>query len=447
METQTLSKVDLADVFQSQQRKALQLKKSAAEERIAKLFEFKDSINKKTDDIKKALYNDLKKPVDEALLEIGLITNEIDFVATHLESWMKPQVVPTPEDLGGEASVSKIILEPKGVCLFLTLWNYPVLLPLKPLVSCLAAGNTVIIKPSELTPHSSKIIKEIIESVFPKDEVFVMEGGADVASELLDLPFNHIFYTGGTRVGKIVMKAAANHMASVTLELGGKCPSIMDDSADFADAASKIVWTKFLNCGQACIATDYILVSEKRKNEFVGHLKAEIEKVYGTDGPGIESSSYGRIINNNHYRRIKSLLDDALENGATLVTGGKSDDAEYYISPTLLDNVNPDFAIMKEEIFGPLLPVLTYKTLDDAIDFVNQRDQPLGLYVFSKDKTAAEKIINSTTAGGSVINHSLVHYLSSFLPFGGIGNSGIGRGNGYFGFLDFSNQRPVLEMP
>jgi aldehyde dehydrogenase (NAD+) len=216
METQTLSKVDLADVFQRQQRKAMQLKKSTAQERIAKLFEFKDSINKKTDDIKKALYNDLKKPVDEALLEIGLITNEIDFVATHLESWMKPQVVPTPEDLGGEASVSKIILEPKGVCLFLTPWNYPVLLPLKPLVSCLAAGNTVIIKPSELTPHSSKIIKEIIESVFPKDEVFVMEGGADVASELLDLPFNHIFYTGGTRVGKIVMKAAANHMASVT---------------------------------------------------------------------------------------------------------------------------------------------------------------------------------------------------------------------------------------
>ncbi|SEI90824.1 aldehyde dehydrogenase (NAD+) [Cyclobacterium xiamenense] len=446
METQTLSKVDLAAVFQSQQRKALQLKKSAAQERIARLLTFKEAVIANMDNVYEALYKDYKKPKEEAS-ETDSVIVEIDFVVGLLEKWMKPQVVPTPEGLGGAASVSKIIVEPKGVCLFLTPWNYPILLTLRPLVACLAAGNTVIIKPSELTPHSSKLIKEIIESVFPKEEVFVMEGGADVASELLELPFNHIFYTGGTRVGKIVMKAAANYMASVTMELGGKCPSIIDDSADFADAAGKIVWTKFYNCGQTCITTDYILVSENCKDEFIAHLKGTIEHLYGVGGPGIESSNYGRLVNNNHYQRVKKLLDDALEHGATLVIGGKTNEGENYISPTLLDNVDPDLAIMKEEIFGPLLPVLSYKTLDDAIDFVNQRERPLGLYVYSKDKGAADRVINSTTAEGSVINHTSVHYMSPHLPFGGVGTSGIGRGNGYFGFMDFSNQRPVLEMP
>lgn len=447
MEPQMISEIDIATVFESQKRKALQLKKSTPQHRISRLLEFKDAVKKNSDRITQALYNDYKKPVEEAILEVGWITDEIDFVTTHLETWMKPQVVSTPDSLGGEAVISKIILEPKGVCLFLTPWNYPFLLTFRPLVGCLAAGNTAVIKPSELTPHSSKLIKEIIESVFTEDEVLVVEGGAEVASELLELPFDHIFYTGGTRVGKIVMKAAGSHMASVTLELGGKCPSIIDDSADFADAAAKIVWTKYLNCGQTCITTDYILVSENRKDEFVSHLKNTIESMYGTDGPGIESPKYARMVNSYHYHRVKSLLEDALENGAKLATGGKTDDAENYISPTLLDNVTPDLAIMKEEIFGPLLPVLTYKTLDDAIDFVNQGERPLGIYVYSKDKDAAEMVINSTTAGASVVNHTLMHYISPYLPFGGVGSSGIGRGNGYFGFFDFSNQRPVLEMP
>lgn len=447
MKTQTISSgFDWAAVFESQKRKALQLKKSTSQDRISRLLKFKDVINKNTDNIKKALYNDFRKPVEEAIIEIGPIPDEIDFVTSHLETWMRPQDVPTPDSLQGEAVVSKIILEPKGVCLFLTPWNYPFLLTFRPLIACLAAGNMAIIKPSELTPDSSKLIKEIIDSAFSEDEVFVFEGGAEVASELLKLPFNHIFYTGSTRVGKIVMKAAANHMASVTLELGGKCPSIIDDSADFADAAGKIVWTKFLNCGQACITTDYILVSENRKDEFVAHLKGTIEHLYGADGPGIESPKYARLVNSNHYRRVKNLLEDALLNGAKLVIGGKTDDAENYISPTLLDNVTPDLAIMKEEIFGPLLPVLTYKTLDDAIDFINRGERPLGLYVYSKDKNATGKVINSTTAGGSVVNHTLMHYMSPFLPFGGVGSSGIGKGNGYFGFLDFSNQRPILEM-
>lgn len=447
MEIQTLLEVDIAAVFKSQKRKALQLKKSTAQERIARLLKLKEALTENRGKIDEALYNDFKKPKEETYADFDSIIVEIDFISAFLETWMKPQIVTTPEALGGEASVSKIILEPKGVCLFLTPWNYPFLLTLKPLIACLAAGNTVIIKPSELTPHASALIKEIIESVFPEDEAFVIEGGGEVASELLKLPFNHIFYTGGTRVGKIVMKAAANHMASVTLELGGKSPSIIDDSADFADAAGKIVWGKYFNCGQTCITTDYVLVSEKRKAEFVAHLKGTIEYMYGVDGPGIESPKYARLVNNYHYHRVKRLLDDALENGAKLVTGGNTDDSENYISPTLLDDVSPDLAIMKEEIFGPVLPVLTYKTLDDAIDFVNNGERPLGLYVFSKDKDATEKIINSTSAGGSVVNHTVMHYFSPFLPFGGVGNSGIGKVHGYFGFTDFSNQRPLLEMP
>jgi aldehyde dehydrogenase (NAD+) len=447
METQTTLETDISAVFGNQKKKALELKKTTSQDRISRLGIFRKAIDNNSGNITKALYDDYKKPVEEAILEVGWIIDEIDFVITHLESWMKAQVVSTPESLGGDAVVSRIVLEPKGVCLFLTPWNYPFLLTFRPLVSCLAAGNTAIIKPSELTPHSSQLIREIVESVFTEDEVLVVEGGAEVASELLELPFDHIFYTGGTRVGKIVMKAAASHMASITMELGGKCPSIIDDSADFADAAGKIVWTKFLNCGQTCITTDYILVSENRKDEFVAQLKSTITNMYGADGPGIESPKYARMVNSNHYRRVKNLLEDALLNGAKLVTGGKTDDSENYLSPTLLDHVTPDMAIMKEEIFGPLLPVLTYRTLEDAIDFVNGRDRPLGVYVYSKDRDVAEMVINNTTAGASVINHTLMHYVSPYLPFGGVGTSGIGRGNGYFGFFDFSNQRPVLEMP
>ncbi len=362
---------------------------------------------------------------------------------------MTPEIVPTPDVLNamtGSVSVSKIIVEPKGVCLFITPWNYPFLLTFRPLVTCIAAGNTIIVKPSELTPHASALTKQMIESTIPQDEVAVIEGGGAIATELLTLPFNHIFYTGGSRVGKKVMRAAAEHLASVTLELGGKSPAIIDDSADLAEAAGKIAWGKFSNCGQTCIAPDYVIVSENRKEEFIATMKATMNAMYGTEGPGIESAAYSRMVNANHYRRVKHLLEEAVTNGAEKVTGGKTDNTENYIAPNLLENVNADHAIMKEEIFGPVLPVITYQSLDDAIDFVNKGDRPLALYVFAKNKAAADLVINCTTAGGTVVNHVIFHYVSPFLPFGGVGNSGMGRGNGHFGFLDFSNQRPVLEL-
>jgi aldehyde dehydrogenase (NAD+) len=314
------------------------------------------------------------------------------------------------------------------------------------LIACLAAGNTAIIKPSELTPHSSALIKKIISLTFPEDEVIVIEGGAEEATELLGLPFDHIHYTGGSRVGKIIMKAAANHLSSVTLELGGKSPAVIVDSADIADAAGKIAWGKYFNCGQTCIAPDYVLVSENLKDDFMKTMKATIESMYGVDGPGVDSSAYPRLVNAHHYHRVKNLLEDALENGATVVTGGTVDDSDNYISPTLLDNVTSDHAIMKEEIFGPVLPVLTYRTLNEAVDYINQGERPLGLYVFGKDKADVQSVIGGTTAGGSVVNHVAMHYMSPFLPFGGVGNSGMGRSHGHFGFIDFSNQRPVLEM-
>jgi aldehyde dehydrogenase (NAD+) len=448
METLAILNTDVKTIFANQQHTALLLKKTGAAERIARLQKLKQAIIDHSQSILQALYNDFKKPAADAQLEINGIIGEIDFTAAFLESWMQPETVATPDvlnALGGSAGISQIIAEPKGVCLFITPWNYPVLLTFRPLVSCLAAGNTVIIKPSELTPHASALIKQIVEENFPEDELAVIEGGAEVAAELLKLPFHHIFYTGGSRVGKIVMRAAAEHLASVTLELGGKSPAIIDDSADLEETAGKIAWGKFFNCGQTCIAPDYVIVSENRKDEFLRTMKATMEAMYGKEGPGTDSAAYPRMVNANHYRRVKNLLEEAVTHGAEIVAGGKTDDSENYIAPTLIENVTDDHAIMKEEIFGPVLPVMTYESVDDAIEYVNNHDRPLSLYVFAKDKAAVERVINNTTAGGSVINHSILHYFSPFLPFGGVGNSGIGRGNGHFGFLDFSNQRPVLS--
>jgi aldehyde dehydrogenase (NAD+) len=446
MMTQTILKTDTTVLFANQQKASVRLKKSTAAERIARLARFKDVVNEHAQAILEALYNDYKKPVEEAKIELGPILDEVDFVCAFLEKWMEPQIVTTPDAMGGAAVTSKIIHEPKGVCLFITPWNYPFLLTFRPLVACIAAGNTVIIKPSELTPHSSALIRQIVEQAFPEDEVAVVEGGASAASELLDLPFHHMFYTGGSRVGKIVMKAAATHLSSVTLELGGKSPAVIDDSADLADAAGKIAWGKFANCGQTCIAPDYVLVSEHRKAEFISTMKDTIEHMYGPEGPGIDSNAYGRLVNTYHYHRVRNLLEDAVGNGATVVTGGQTDESDNYIAPTLLDHVKPNYAIMHEEIFGPVLPVMTYHSLPDAIDYINSGERPLALYVFSKDNAATQQVINNTTAGGSVVNHVIMHYLSPFLPFGGVGNSGVGRGHGHFGFLDFSNQRPVVEM-
>ncbi len=443
---ETIINTDLNTLFKSQVAKALQLKKSTAADRIAKLNTLKTAITEASNDILAALYSDFKKPAEEAILEISPITDEIDFTIAFLESWMQPQITTTPDAMGGAAGVSKIILEPKGVCLFITPWNYPFLLTFRPLVSCIAAGNTAIIKPSELTPHSSTLIREIIEKAFPEDELAVVEGGGEVATELLALPFHHIFYTGGSKIGKIIMKAAANYLASVTLELGGKSPAIIDDSADFADAAGKIAWGKYFNCGQTCIAPDYVMVSEDKKDEFIATMKGTIEAMFGADGPGASSEKYARMVNSRHYVRVKNLLDDAKNNGANVVTGGATDDTENYIAPTLLDNVSTDSTIMKEEIFGPVLPVITYKNINEAIEYVNNNERPLALYVFGTDKNATNHVIQNTTAGGSVVNHVIMHYFSPYLPFGGVGNSGSGRGNGYFGFLDFSNQRPVFAL-
>lgn len=443
---ETLINIDLQALFDSQSRKALQLKKSTAAERIITLTKLKLAINDASEAIVQALYNDFKKPAEEAKLELGPITDEIDFAIGYLESWMQPQITITPDAMGGAAGESKITYEPKGTCLFITPWNYPFLLTFRPLVSCIAAGNTIIIKPSELTPHSSTLIREIIQNTFDESQIAVVEGGGEVASKLLELPFNHIFYTGGSRVGKIIMKAAANHLASVTLELGGKSPAIIDDSADLEDAAGKIAWGKYFNCGQTCIAPDYVLVSENRKEEFVAILKGTIEAMYGTDGPGADSTTYARMVNAHHYRRVKNLLDNAVDNGATVVTGGTTNDSENYISPTLLDKVSAADSIMKEEIFGPVLPIMTYKNMEDAIEYVNNNERPLALYVFGSDKNATNQVIQNTTAGGSVVNHVIMHYFSPFLPFGGVGNSGSGRGHGHFGFLDFSNQRPVFAL-
>jgi aldehyde dehydrogenase (NAD+) len=311
------------------------------------------------------------------------------------------------------------------------------------LVSCVAAGNSAIIKPSEFTPNAANILKKIITESFAENEVAVVMGDISVSTHLLDKKFDHIHFTGSPAVGKIVMKAAAEHLTSVTLELGGKSPVIIDDSANIDAAVKKLVWGKFVNLGQTCIAPDYILIDEKRKEEFITKFKAQLVKSFGENAQ--QSKDLARIINAKNHQRLCGILEDAVNKGATIAVGGNADEKDKFIYPTLLTNVSDDMRIMNEEIFGPLLPMKTYSKIEDAIAYINQKEKPLSLYVFSQKSAIQDLVINSTSAGGSCINDNVVHFSQPYLPFGGINNSGIGKSHGVFGFKEFSNSRAVLK--
>jgi aldehyde dehydrogenase (NAD+) len=318
-------------------------------------------------------------------------------------------------------------------------WNFPFNLSFGPVISAIAAGNCVILKPSEMTPSSSACMKRIIAGLFDENEVAVIEGDVHVADALLRKKFDHIFFTGSPAVGKIVMKAAAEHLASVTLELGGKSPVIVDRTADLDEAARKIAWGKFMNSGQVCIAPDYLLVDETIRAPFVEKLAAALHAM-DVDG------SSGVIVNERHAARVKRLYDGAIASGAQPIGAAAFGDDPRRIRPTVLTNVKPDAAVMQEEIFGPLLPMLTYSSLDEAIAFVNEREKPLVSYIFSRARKVVDEIVSRTSAGGTVVNHTLIHFFQLNLPFGGVGNSGMGKGHGYFGFQAFSNARAVLDQ-
>ncbi len=438
---------EVARVFEAQKRNAQNIKNTSAQERIAKLKALKNLILEHRDDIHEAVYKDFKKSSAEADLgEIFVTLASITHIIKSLRKWMRPKRVPTPLNMLG--SSSKVHYEPKGVCLIISPWNYPFQLAIDPLIYAIAAGNTAIIKPSEMTPHTAAVIKKMIAKGFKEDEVAVFEGDAQVAQALLKKSFDHIFFTGSPMLGKIIMEAASKNLTSVTLELGGKSPTIVDETTDIKDAAQKIIWGKYMNCGQTCIAPDYILVQESIQSQLLEEMKMNIQKLYGGEGEANIKTSpdYTRVVNQKHFKRIQNLLEDATGKGAEIAIGGETDENENYIAPTLLTNINDDMEIMHEEIFGPLLPILPFKTLKEATDYVNTKPKPLALYNFSKSKANQEFVLRNTSAGGTAINETLAHVSNPDLPFGGVNNSGLGKTHGHYGFLAFSNERAVLKQ-
>ena len=380
--------------------------------------------------------------IDAQLL---MVKSECEFACKHLESWMKPE--PVQGTLMSVGKACYIQYEAKGVVLNLATWNAPIAIGFVPLIGAIAAGNAVLLKPSELAPLSAQVLADIVRSAFPEDEFAVVQGGPEVAQELLRQPFNHIFYIGGHAVGRLVMKAAAEHFASVTLEMGGKNPTIVDKSADIEDAARKISWGRVANCGQVCLAPDYALVHESVERSFIDALGRSMNAMYNADGKGFDKSEYlPRIVNARHHQRIKALLDDAIAKGAKVECGGQTNEADLFIAPTILSNMTPEMRIMQEEIFGPIICVLPFKQREDVAREIRTRQKPLGLYIFAKDREAIDWYLKNTTSGSTVVNHNLIQSgTNPYLPFGGVNASGIGRLGGRYTFVETSNARAVVE--
>ena len=433
----------IKSLFEAQRANASTVAKSTARDRSKKLKRFQKTILEHKEALREAMWKDFRKPAAEVdLTEIFPVTSEIKHARWNISTWMENERVFTPLALFGAGSW--IRFEPKGVCLIISPWNYPMQLAFGPLVSAIAAGNTAIIKPSEHTPHTSKVMKEIITASFDENEVVVVEGGVETATALLELPFNHIFFTGSPEIGKVVMRAAANHLSSVTLELGGKSPTIIDETANVRQAAKRIAWAKFCNNGQICIAPDYILVHESKRDAFVEALKEQLRVHYGEQ---VETSpDYMRIINNRHFQRVKSYLDNTVAAGGKIAFGGNTIADQNFIEPTIVVDVPMDSDMMKYEIFGPLLPVITYKDKEEVIDIINSKEKPLALYIYSKKRKNIKYFVENTTAGGTSINMSGVHFGNNYLPFGGVNNSGIGKSHGFFGFQEFSNMRGMYKQ-
>ncbi len=433
------------EIFRMQKANRFVLARTSARERTAKLRRLLNWIYQNRPAIQQALYNDFRKPPAETdLTEIYVVISEIKHAIRHLRRWMKPHRVPPTRAL--LTTRAWIRYEPRGVVLIMSPWNFPFNLSLGPFVSALAAGNAMILKPSEFSPHTSRLIREMITALFPENEAYVFEGDRSVAAALLKKPFDHILFTGSTAVGKIVMKAAAEHLTTVTLELGGKSPVIVDKTADLNDAARKIAWGKYMNMGQTCIAPDYLLVHREVHDEFVALLKEQIQRTYGyTEQERLRSPDYSRVITPRHHQRLTALLHDSLEKGARIEIGGHTSAEERYIDPTVVTGVSPKSALMQEEIFGPILPVIRYDDVCDSLRLIHRLEKPLALYIFSRDKQTIDCIIANTRSGGVCINDVVLHFLHLNLPFGGINNSGHGNAHGFYGFRAFSHERAILK--
>lgn len=437
---------DILKVFQDKKAVFEHLRLQTIRERKTLLAELRTWVKANHGLIRQAMHADFRKPAAEVdTTEILPVLDEIKQALENLHRWTTPKKVDAPLTMLGTRSV--IMYEPKGVCLIISPWNYPFNLSAGPMVSALAAGNCVIIKPSEMTPHTSALIKKMCQEVFKNNEVTVIEGAQQTSQELLKLPFDHIFFTGSPSVGKIVMKAAAENLTSVTLELGGKSPTLVTPSANVKEAALRIAVTKFINNGQTCIAPDYILAHQSIASDLIKHLKERIPSLFGGPDKNIANSvDYARIVNEKHFARLSGLLREAESKGAKVETGGELDFSQRFMHPVVLSNVSKQSRIMEEEIFGPILPIITYNSLDEAIQYVNSKSKPLALYIFGTNKTEINRIKNETSSGSVCINDCAIQFLHPNLPFGGVNTSGIGKSHGYFGFLAFSNEKPVLRQ-
>lgn len=433
------------EIFNNSRKAVAALRTEPLSARRKRLAALRQWILKNRAEIHDAVYADLHKPSMEAdATEIFYVLNEIRVASNSLERWAAPHKIDAPIYLPG--SRAWVQYEPRGVCLIIAPWNYPFGLTAGPLVSALAAGNSAILKPSEMTPTVSRLIKRMCDEIFDPAIVSVCEGGKAMSQELLALPFDHIFFTGSPSVGKIVMRAAAEHLASVTLELGGKSPAIITDTARLGDAAERIAVGKFLNNGQTCIAPDYALVDKRIADTFIRKLIDRTTAFYAPDGNFETSPDYARIINDANFDRIESLLDEAISDGAKLAWHGNRNKNSRYMHPVILTDVSAESRIMKEEIFGPVLPILTYDTIDDALSQINALPKPLALYIFTSDRTVSNRILMNTSSGTACINDCGVQFLHHELPFGGTNNSGIGKAHGHYGFLAFSNEKAVLKQ-
>ncbi len=403
--------------------------------RLEQLKRLKQAIQEHSAAIVEAVYADLGRPEFEAYFEIAAIA-EVNHAIKHLKSWVKPQSIRT--GLDQFPSRGRIYPEPLGVVLIISPWNYPFQLSISPLVGTIAAGNCAIVKPSELSPHTSRVIRELIEATFDPAYISCLEGGIEISQDLLAQRFDHIFFTGSTRIGKIVMEAAAQHLTPVTLELGGKSPCIVDAEVNLPVAAKRLTWGKFVNAGQTCIAPDYILVDRRCKDELLTHIKGYIQEFFG-ENPA-ESPDLGRLVSEQHFDRLASFL-----NNGTVVAGGTCDRPSRYMAPTVLDGITWDDSIMQEEIFGPILPVLTYDRLDEAIAQINARPKPLALYIFSNRKAVQQQVLQQTSSGGACVNDTIMQLAVPELPFGGVGASGLGKYHGKASFDCFSHYKSVLH--
>ncbi len=403
--------------------------------RIQQLIKLRNAIKQREKDIIKALYADLRKPELEGYVELAVL-QDITYVLKHIKSWIKPKKVKIPlTQFPGSAYIKP---EPLGVVLIISPWNYPFSLMISPLIGAIAAGNCAMVKPSEVSSKTSDIICEIIKDTFDPKYIAAIPGGVETSQALLAEKFDHILFTGGTKTGKIVMAAAAKNLTPVTLELGGKSPCIVDDNINLKETAKRITWGKFLNAGQTCVAPDYLLVNQKIKAELIAEIQNCLQKFYGKNPAN--SPDFARIINQKQFDRLTNLLT-----AGNIITGGETNREDLYISPTLITDISLNAPVMQEEIFGPLLPILEYQNLAEAISIINQFPKPLALYLFSRDSEKQKQVLDRTSSGGVCLNDTIVQLGVPELPFGGVGESGIGNYHGKHSFDTFSHQKSILK--